>query len=226
MADDEGWERERGVRSKDLIKTHHGMSYCDSRDQDRGVCVCSLQLWIISTLFLLWPTCTERRIWEYAHMSAGLSGLFSPWGCRRGWLVMVVVVVVVGGCSPYGKPYVNFNLSVSAGDNHGPAAGCTHWTADAPSPSCCAFTECWRFTSDPRLPSVFSSWRRFLWSPWMTPISTLLHSLWNQFSLFCSYSVWVTMDTAPKWFGLHMNLFMSVTWSGLECSFFFFVQPK
>lgn len=96
----------------------------------------------------------------------------------------------------------------------------------APSPSCCAFTECWRFTSDPRLPSVFSSWRRFLWSPWMTPISTLLHSLWNQFSLFCSYSVWVTMDTAPKWFGLHMNLFMSVTWSGLECSFFFFCAAK
>lgn len=66
MADDEGWER------KDLIKLHHGMSYCDSRDQDRGVCVCSVQLWIISTLFLLWPTCIERWIWEYAHMSAGL----------------------------------------------------------------------------------------------------------------------------------------------------------
>lgn len=69
-------------------------------------------------------------------------------------------------------------------------------------------------------PFVLCLWRWFLWSPWKTSISTLLHSLLNQFSLFCSYSVWVTMATAPKWSGLYMNLFMSFTWSGLECSFF------
>lgn len=62
-------ENERGVCSKDLIKPHHRMSYCDFRDQDRAVCVCSVQLWIISTLFLLWPTCTESRSSEYAHVS-------------------------------------------------------------------------------------------------------------------------------------------------------------
>lgn len=52
------WQMTKDERewSKDLIKPHHGMSYCDSGDQNRGDCVCSVQLWIISTLFLLWPT--------------------------------------------------------------------------------------------------------------------------------------------------------------------------
>lgn len=95
---------ERGTRSKDLIKTRHGMSYCDSRDQDRGVCVCSLQLWIISTLFLLWPTCAERRMCP--HESLFL--FYFHCDSARGGL---------GGRSPYGKPYVNMKLSISAGDN-------------------------------------------------------------------------------------------------------------
>lgn len=196
------------------------MSYCDSRDQDRGVCVCSVQLWIISTLFLLWPTCTERRIWEYAHMSA------------RSFLLFYFHCEAARGASPYGKPYANFKLSVSAGDNlgHERHPRCTlplnvrsirSCTAESLPRCICRLLKVYKQFSPP---SVFSSWRRFLWSPWKTPISTLLHSLWNQFSLFCSYSVWVAMDTAPKWFGLYMNLFMSVTWSGLECSFF--AQPK
>lgn len=141
--------------------------------------------------------------------------LFSPWGCQRR--------------SPYGKPYVNFTLSISAGDNLGhnrhprcmfPLNEQSIWGCTAEALPRCFCRSLKQFSP----PFVLSSWRRFLWSPRKTPISTLLHSLWNQFSLFCSYSVWVTMDTAPKWFGLYMNLFMSVTWSGWECSFF--VQPK
>ena len=177
------------------------MSYCDFRDQDGGGCVCSGQLWIISTLFLLWPTCTKRRIWKYANMSGGLSSVSLPEG------------------SPSGKPYVNLKLSDSAGDNLSTQAVClqnVHVRCEAVLPVQLQTVEYLRGNS---LPCVLSSWRRFLWSPWMAPISTLLHSLWNQLALFCSYSVWVTMDTTPKWFGLHMNLFISVTWSGFECSF-------
>lgn len=62
-------------------------------------------------------------------------------------------------------------------------------------------------------------WRRFLfppWSPWKTPISAWLRSLWNQFSLFCSYSPPVAMDTAPHWFDWSVNLFISSSreWRG------------
>lgn len=97
---------------------------------------------------------------------------------------------------------------------------CSRCDAALLNPSGGAFADCWRFTGNFHLPFVSSPWRRFFWSPWKTPISTLLHSLWNQFSLFCFYSLWVTMDTAPKWFGLSMNLFTSVNleWIGM---FFF-----
>lgn len=101
MADDGG--RERRMYSKDLIKTRHGMFYCDSREPGRGVCVCSLQLWIISTLFSLWPTCAERRMCPRVPAPV----LFSLWGCRG-----------LEG-SPYGKPDVNSKWSLSAGDNQG-----------------------------------------------------------------------------------------------------------
>lgn len=90
--------------------------------------------------------------------------------------------------------------------------------AALPNPGCGAFADCCRVTSTFSPQFILKLWHRFWSSLWKTPNSTFLHSLWNEFSLFCSYSVCVTMDTAPKWFGLYMNLFISVTWSGL---FFF-----
>lgn len=53
-------------------------------------------------------------------------------------------------------------------------------------------------------------------SPWKTPISAWLGSLWNHSSLFCSYSPPVAMDTAPHWFDLSVNLFISSSreWRG------------
>lgn len=95
-------KNERGVCSKDLIKPRHGMSCCDSREQDIAVCVCSLQLWIISTLFLLWPTCAERRIWENAQVFH--CALVSPRGRYRG--------------SPHCKTHVDFKYSVSGDVSH------------------------------------------------------------------------------------------------------------
>lgn len=80
-----------------------------------------------------------------------------------------------------------------------------------------ALADCQRSIGNFHLTTSSPPWRRFFWSPWKTPISTWLHSLWNQFSLFCSYSPWVTMDTAPHWFDLSMNLFMSsnLEWKGM-----------
>lgn len=99
-----GMREERSVYSKDLIKTHHGMSYSDSRDGERGVCVCLLQLWIISTLFLLWPTWSlQRGGWESEPTWTQV--LFSSQGCLR--------------ASPYAKPYVNFKFAIPDRDNLG-----------------------------------------------------------------------------------------------------------
>lgn len=88
--------------------------------------------------------------------------------------------------------------------------GVRHFNPPAPA-------HCQRSTGNFHLTTSSPPWRRFFWSPWKTPISTWLHSLWNQFSLFCSYSPWVTMDTAPHWFDLSMNLFMSsnLEWKGM-----------
>lgn len=197
------------------------MSYCDSRDQDRGVCVCSLQLWIISTLFLLWPTCAERRMCPHESLFLFYFHCDSAGGGVGGGLLMVNLMLT-WNCRSL------LEIIRAIGDIH---AVCFHGTCsrcDAAllNPSGGAFADCWRFTGNFHLPFVSSPWRRFFWSPWKTPISTLLHSLWNQFSLFCFYSLWVTMDTAPKWFGLSMNLFTSVNLEWIGMFFFFIVQPK
>lgn len=207
MADDEGWERR--MYSKDLIKTHHGMFYCDSREPGRGVCVCSLQLWIISTLFSLWPTCAERRMCPRVPAPV----LFSLCGCRG-----------VEG-SPYGKPDVNSKWSLSAGDNQGHKRHPRCMFPLTVQSLCrlhCSVPAVVLLEIVAGLNTLFTSPSSFpcdvfFWSPWKTPNSVLLHSLWNQFSLFCSYSLWVTMDTAPAWFGWCMNLFMSVNldWRGM-----------
>lgn len=155
MADDEGWERR--MYSKDLIKTHHGMFYCDSREPGRGVCVCSLQLWIISTLFSLWPTCAERRMCPRVPAPV----LFSLCGCRG-----------VEG-SPYGKPDVNSKWSLSAGDNQGhkrhprcmfplTAQSLCRLHCSVPEQCCSAFGDRCRFKHTFHLPFVFSLWRIFL----------------------------------------------------------------
>lgn len=150
------------------------MSCCDSRDQDSGVCVCSVQLWIISTLFLLWPTCSERRIWEYAHMSAEFSSY-------------LILTVRLPEGSPYGEPYADFKLSISGGDNLEPRKhpGCTwlqNWTADTrrqswiPPPvllRTCRLLKVYKlfFFFFFYHPSSYLHDVEFLWSPWKTPIS-------------------------------------------------------
>lgn len=170
-------ERESRVCSKDLIKPHHGMSYCDSRDQDRGVCVCSVQLWIISTLFLLWPTCTGRRIWELCpHTSSGLSSFtcYHRESARSG-----------AKGSPYGEPYVGFKLSISAGDNlgHERHLRCTfllnvQWLHGAAwlDPPCGLFADWCSLMSNFHLPCSYPG-DVYSWSLRKTPISTFFPSL-------------------------------------------------
>lgn len=140
-----------------------------------------------------------------------------------------------GWGSPYGKPDVNSKWLLSAGDNQGHKRHPRCMFPLTAQPLC--KLHCWippavRLQIVEGLQAIFTSPSSFpcdvfFWSPWKTPISTLLHSLWNQFSLFCSYSLWVAMDTAPEWFGWCMNLFMSANldWIGM---FFFFiiVEPK
>lgn len=127
------------------------MSYCDSREQDRGVCVCSVQLWIISTLFLLWPTCTERRIWEYAHTSAGLSYCsICTVRLPEGLLLMLNLMLTLNCQS---LPEIIRDIR----DIH---AVCFHWAygrceAALLNPSRGAFADCWRFTSNFHLPPSY-----------------------------------------------------------------------
>lgn len=115
---------------------------------------------------------------------------------------------------------VNLLLTLHAGENQAhlkvfPVNRQLVWGVPHSNPP--APADCQRSTGHFHLTTSSPPWRRFFWSPWKTPISTWLHSLWNQFSLFCSYSPWVTMDTAPHWFDLSMNLFMSsnLEWKGM-----------
>lgn len=139
--------------------------------------------------------------------------LCSSWACRdmglKWW-----------GGSSYGKPYVNVTCWMDSLENQVhlkvfPVNGQLVWGVPHFNPP--ALADCQRSIDNFHLTTSSPPWRRFFWSPWKTPISTWLHSLWNQFSLFCSYSLWVTMDTAPHWFDLSMNLFMSsnLEWKGM-----------
>lgn len=192
------------------------MSYWHSRDQGRGVCVCSLQLWIISTLFLLWPTCTERR--TCPHEPLFLSHFQSEAaGCMWWWWWW----------SPYGKPYVNFKSSAGNDQGHGrhppfgfPLNVQLMWScaAEPPPQWLRRLLRVCRQISPP--PLSYSLWRRFFWSPWKAPIGSSLHSLWNRFSPFCSYSLcgchgyhsqvscaWICL-WALTWSRLHSSLFV------------------
>ncbi len=123
------------------------MSYCDSREQDRGVCVCSLQLWVISTLFLLWPTCSERRMWDCAHMSAGSCLIFTM-KLPEGGLLMVNLMLTLN-CQTLLKT-IRIITGFHSVRYH---ETCSRCEAALLNPACGVFADFGRFKSNFHLPS-------------------------------------------------------------------------
>ena len=171
------------------------MAYCDSRDQDTGVGVSSVQLWIISPLFLLWPTCSGRWL--------------GPHKCRS-YFLREAATGEAGWGSPYGDPYVIFKLSISDGDNLGRTRErdiCAVYVFTKRSSgneaellicSHDACSHCWSLTSNFHLPWFQPGDVGLYGLHGRLPSALYFISFSNQFALSCSYSLCVAMDTAPK----------------------------
>lgn len=167
------------------------MSYCASRGKDRRVCVCSE---LLCKIFL-----TSAHMCRVGESLYPLRSFFQSWFSLQAIVPVENLVLILSDQTPE----ITWSRKRSA---------C--W--DAPPLGCSLVRICEQFSPL----CIFPLWRRFLWSPQASPISALLHYFWNRISPFCTHSVLVAMDTSPKWLGLHMNLFISVIWSGLECAFF------
>lgn len=198
------------------------MPHCDSRDQDWGDCVCSVQLWIISTLFLLWPT------WGSTHTSAGLfpgilSSYFPPHKSARGRVVVNLVLTE--------NELSLLEIIRDKGDIH-PMFTTTEYTVEEEMElkrrlrrRIPPFADCCRFTSKFHLPSSY-------------PRDVVLHSLhgWLPSSLyFISFEI-SSVSFAPTQCGLPWILIpngLACTWICLLCcsvgvvwNVLFILQPK